>query len=364
MTHTDKQILRVLGLMSGTSMDGVDAAIIETDGAGYVRAQSHLTVPYPAQFRGRLRAVLGTSGDSAMARDVETELTRAHADAVQTLQRSDGGAVDLIGFHGHTIFHDPARRFTRQIGDGAELARLTGVPVVNDFRTADVAAGGQGAPLVPLYHQALATGLERPVAVLNIGGVANVTYLGAGDPIAFDTGPGNALIDDLFLARTGTALDEGGQVAARGIVDQAILKRMLDHPYFDRPVPKSLDRDAFDGRLVADLPLENAAATLVAFTAHSVARACAFFPEMPKRWLVTGGGRHNAAIMASLSHLLDTPIEPAPVQPVEALGWDGDALEAQAFAYLAVRSLRRLPLTLPTTTGVVTPLSGGTLHNP
>jgi anhydro-N-acetylmuramic acid kinase len=280
--------------------------------------------------------------------------------AVETLLREVGattGEIDVVGYHGHTILHEPLNRFTRQIGCGATVARALNIPVVNDFRSADVAAGGQGAPLVPLYHQALAAGLERPLAVLNIGGVANVTYLGAGDPIAFDTGPGNALIDDLLLQRTGRAIDVNGQAAARGQVDYACLAQLLAHPYFAQAVPKSLDRNAFDASCIDRLTLADAAATLVAFTVHSIARARDVLPAEPRRWLVTGGGRHNGAIMAALAAVLQVPVE-----PVESVGWDGDGLEAQAFAYLAVRSCKRLPLTMPTTTGVPAPLTGGILH--
>ncbi len=359
MAQTDKQIFRAIGLMSGTSMDGVDAAIVETDGHAHVRAGPHVTLPYAPGFRGRLRAVLGTTGESAMAKDVAIELTAAHVEAISSLRQRDGGAVDLIGFHGHTIHHDPARRSTRQIGDGPALARAAGVRVVDQFRIADVAAGGQGAPLVPLYHQALAAGLPKPLAILNIGGVANVTYLGAGDPIAFDTGPGNALLDDLFLKRTGTPMDQDGAAALRGRVDEVALARLMDNPYFAAPVPKSLDRDAFSASAIDGLTLEDAAATLVAFTAAAVAAARDKLPEAPRRWLVAGGGRHNAAMMQALRKALDVTVE-----PVESVGWDGDALEAQAFAYLAVRSIKGLPLSLPSTTGVAQPMTGGTLHLP
>ncbi len=359
MTGTDKDILAI-GLMSGTSLDGIDAALVETDGQTRIRTGDFLTVPYSDGFRARLRATLGTRGDTALAHDVASELATLHAQAVAKLLARAGLAASdagLIGFHGQTILHDPANRFTRQLGDGALLARLTGIPVVNDFRRADVAAGGQGAPLVPLFHKALAAPLERPLAILNIGGVANVTFLGSGDPIAFDTGPGNALIDDLFLARTGMAFDEGGAVAVSGNADRQILACLMDHPYFSAPVPKSLDREAFDSSPVAGLSLADAAATLAAFTAAAVAAAQTFLPAASRRWLVCGGGRHNDAIMSALRRALGVAVD-----PVETVGWNGDALEAQAFAYLAVRALKGLPLTLPTTTGVPMPLTGGVLH--
>ena len=359
MTQSDKQIFRALGLMSGTSMDGIDAAIVETDGFEHVRTGRSLTLPYEPGFRGRLRAVLGTSGESAMGRDVATELTQKHVEAVRALMREDGGTIDLIGFHGHTIHHDPGRRVTLQIGHGSLLAKETGIRVVDQFRIADVAAGGQGAPFVPLYHQALAAALPKPLAILNIGGVANVTYLGEGAPIAFDTGPGNALLDDLFLKRIGMPLDRNGETAARGQVDSVAVASLMTHRYFAAGIPKSLDRDAFNLEAVDDLTLEDAAATLTAFTATAVAAARDRLPDRPVQWLIAGGGRHNPTMMQVLRQSLETTVE-----PVETVGWDGDALEAQAFAYLAVRSLKGLPLSLPTTTGVANPMTGGTLHTP
>ena len=267
--------------------------------------------------------------------------------------------VGLLGFHGQTVLHEPEKGRTWQIGDGGLLARLTGIDTVSDFRSADVANGGQGAPFVPLYHQALAAALpERPLAVLNLGGVGNVTWVGTGpeDLVAFDTGPGNALVDDWALRHTGRPVDEDGRLARSGRVDGPALAALMQHPYFDRPAPKSLDRDAFDAAPVAGLSPADGAATLVAFTAAAVARSRDILPAAPRRWLVTGGGRRNPAVMAALAEALGQP-----VAPVESVGWDGDVLEAQAFAYLAVRSLAGLPLSLPTTTGVARPTCGGRL---
>jgi anhydro-N-acetylmuramic acid kinase len=360
MNPENKTIFRAIGLMSGTSMDGIDVALMETDGEGVVRNLKSLTLPYEENFRSRLREVVNTAGNTALLPDVERDLDRQHIAAVEELLAEaelPAAHIDVVGYHGHTVLHEPLNRFTRQIGCGATVAKALGITVVNDFRSADVAAGGQGAPLVPLYHQALAAGLERPLAVVNIGGVANVTYLGSGDPIAFDTGPGNALLDDLLLRHTGVALDVDGRMAASGQVDAACLAELLAHPYFSQAVPKSLDRNAFDAGCVSRLSLADAAATLVAFTAESIARSRDVLPETPRRWLVTGGGRHNRTLMAELAQRLAVPVE-----PVENVGWDGDGLEAQAFAYLAVRSLKRLPLTMPTTTGVKQPLTGGILH--
>jgi anhydro-N-acetylmuramic acid kinase len=346
---------RAIGLMSGTSLDGIDVAIITTDGRRKAAPGPALTVPYSPGLRARLRSVLGGVGPVA---EVEREITEAHAEAVGRFIEEHGVGAAVIGFHGHTILHRPAERRTWQIGDGALLARLTGIDVVCDFRSADVAAGGEGAPLVPLFHAALAAGLDKPLAILNIGGVANVTWLGAeeGTILAFDTGPGNAPIDDWALRHLGRPVDRDGALARAGQVDPARLTAFLAHPFFDRAPPKSLDRDDFpvfddDGIGAAD-----GAATLTAMTAAAIARAAAHFPAPVGRWLVTGGGRHNPVLMEELTRRLGVP-----VAPVEASGWDGDALEAQAFAYLAVRSLEGLPLSLPSTTGVARPMTGGRL---
>jgi anhydro-N-acetylmuramic acid kinase len=353
-----KQIWRAIGLMSGTSLDGIDAAFIETDGETQVKTGPAATTPYDDAMRARLRAVLGGQGPVA---EVERALTLAHAEAVRSLiARHHLSDVALVGFHGHTILHRPEQRRTWQIGDGALLAATLGIDVVGDFRSADVAAGGEGAPFAPLYHAALSSSLERPLAVLNLGGVGNVTWIGErpDDILAFDTGPANALIDDWVLRETGHAFDTDGALARAGRVDTAHVQRFLAHPYFARRPPKSLDRDEFAAFMPAGMSPEDGAATLTAMTAASVARAAAHFPRPVRRWLVTGGGRHNPAIMAALAQELALP-----AQPVEAAGWDGDALEAQAFAYLAVRSRRGLPLSLPGTTGVPAPMKGGRLFS-
>jgi anhydro-N-acetylmuramic acid kinase len=339
--------------MSGTSLDGIDIAMIETDGRDRVIPGPALTVPYPPQFRERLRSVLGGIGAVA---EVEAELTRLHAEAVEHfLHRHRVTAIDIVGFHGHTILHRPAECRTWQIGDGGLLAQRLGVDVVADFRTADVAVGGQGAPLAPLFHAALAAALPKPLAVLNIGGVANVTWIGqAEEVLAFDTGPGNALIDDWVHRHTGAAADIDGALARAGQVACEDVARFLENPFFDRAPPKSLDRDDFREVVSADLSLEDGAATLTEMTVSAVAAAIRYFPAPPREWLVTGGGRHNPALMEALRRLLE-----AKVRPVEGVGWDGDALEAQAFAYLAVRSREGLPLSLPSTTGVPLPTRGG-----
>jgi anhydro-N-acetylmuramic acid kinase len=346
-----------LGLMSGTSLDGIDAAMIETDGQDRVIPGPSLTIPYQETFRERLRSVLGGVGPVA---EVEEELTRLHADVVeQFLGRHPTTAIDIVGFHGHTILHHPAERRTWQLGDGALLARLLGLDIVADFRSADVAEGGEGAPLAPLFHAALAGALPKPLAILNIGGVANVTWIGEGGQIlAFDTGPGNALIDDWVRQLTGAAADIDGAFARAGRASTAHIARFLTLPFFGLPPPKSLDRDDFQAIVPQGLSLEDGAATLTEMTAAAVASAVRHFPEPPLEWLVCGGGRRNPALMEALRRRLG-----ASVRPVEQVGWDGDALEAQAFAYLAVRSVRGLPLSLPSTTGVCRPISGGRLFS-
>ena len=346
---------RAIGLMSGTSLDGIDVAMIETDGYERAISGTALTFPYPPDFRERLRSVLGGVGPVAA---IEAELTALHRDAVEHFLREHPGvAIDIVGFHGHTIRHRPAERSTWQIGDGALLASRLRLDVVADFRSADVAAGGEGAPLAPLYHAALATALPKPIAVLNVGGVANVTWIGGPEEIlAFDTGPGNALIDDWVRRHTGAAADLDGALARAGAVSAAHVENFLASSYFARPPPKSLDRDDFRGAMPTGLSLEDGAATLTAMTAAGVAAGRRHFPAPAEQWLVTGGGRHNPALMEALSRRLNVP-----VKPVEAVGWHGDALEAQAFAYLAVRSVLGLPLSLPSTTGVPQPCCGGHL---
>src|SRR5712671_1853509 len=350
------KLRNALGLMSGTSLDGIDVAAISTDGRRRVIPGPALTVPYPEAFREQLRSILGGVGEVPA---VEAELTRLHAAAIAQFRANYPDVpVELIGFHGHTILHRPAERRTWQIGDGALLARLTGCDVVADFRSADVAAGGEGAPLAPLYHAALAVDLAKPVAVLNLGGVGNVTWIGrrTSDIHAFDTGPGNALIDDWVRRHTGQPVDFDGALARTGQVSEAHVARFLQAPYFDRKPPKSLDRDDFQGFVPDDLDVADGAATLTEMTAAAVAAASLHFPAPAQEWLVCGGGRHNPAIMTALERRLSVP-----VRPVEAVGWDGDALEAQAFAYLAVRSVVGLPLSLPTTTGAPHPVRGGRL---
>jgi 1,6-anhydro-N-acetylmuramate kinase len=470
----------VIGLMSGTSADGVDAAILRTDGRAVVEAGASLFMPYDDGLRADILALMRGVGDEA---DVARRLTDVHILAVRELLKQTKIKADLVGFHGQTIRHAPAEGITVQIGDAARMARELGIPVVADFRSADVKAGGQGAPLVPLYHAALAHALPKPLMVVNIGGVSNVTWIGEGEAgdasplageatrlspttsptamlvvadnlrsdvvgvsrsgegasseadtlhappsnlppqggeaspvaplsqhfdnavaaalIAFDSGPGNALLDDWVFKHTGQRYDKDGAIAARGVADDAVVREFLAHPFFLADAPKSLDRNQFDGvleKLLGVIPshdgdnrdtdnrdtidivspargslheghnnycvpravsLEDGAATLTAMTATSIALSFGAVPAAPKQVLICGGGRKNAHLMGLLKACVN-----APVDAVEAVGWDGDMLEAQAFAYLAARSVQGLPLSLPTTTGVREAVSGGVLHQP
>jgi anhydro-N-acetylmuramic acid kinase len=354
-------LIRAIGLMSGTSLDGIDSAWIETDGESIIQPGLAASLNYEPAFRTDLRRLLDLAPSLSPADpfllDITHRLTLDHALAVLLL----GKPTDLIGFHGQTIFHDPAQRRTWQIGDAPLLARLTHLPVAHDFRSADVAAGGQGAPLVPLFHAALAAALPRPLAIVNIGGVANLTFLGPdGEILACDTGPGNAPLDDLTARHLDKLYDEDGKFSASGRPDETRLDKLLSHPFFATPAPKSLDRQSFEpliAETIAGLAPADAAATLAAFTAAAI--AIAPLPARPMRYLVTGGGRKNATIMRALAARTGVPVD-----PVEAVGWDGDVLEAQCFAYLAVRVLKGLPLSLPTTTGVPAPQTGGKIINP
>jgi anhydro-N-acetylmuramic acid kinase len=359
-----------IGLMSGTSLDGVDAALIETDGETLVRPVAFRGEDYSDAARAQLAEVTAAAltYDAPRASPIIVAaadlITRTHAFAVAKLIRQAGVAaaqVGVIGFHGQTVAHRPDRGWTWQIGDGAALAAATGIDVVADLRSADVAAGGQGAPLLPVYHAALAAGLGGAVAILNLGGVANVTLVGAGagagELIAFDTGPANGLIDSWVEAETGARYDEDGRIAATGQVHPDVLDAMLAHPYFDQPAPKSLDRADFTIQPARGLSAADGAATLTAFTAATVARALEQLPVRPGRLLVAGGGRRNPVMLAMIAERTGLTPEPA-----EALGWNGDAIEAEGFAYLAVRSLQGLPISFPGTTGAPRPLTGGTLH--
>ncbi len=348
-----------LGLMSGTSIDGIDAAMIETDGHDFVRVLGFLANPYSADFRAKLRLHLGNEQGAAdpEVAAFEAELTELHADICHALIAQVGMKPDLIGFHGQTLYHRPERKLTIQIGDGAKLAMMTGIDVINDFRSADVLAGGNGAPLVPLYHQALVASLAKPILILNIGGVSNVTYVDNEDILAFDVGTGNALIDDWVLRHTGHPFDKDGLLAAAGEVDEDAVMHALAIEFFRRVPPKSLDRDELKKYVPEHLNAADGTATLTMLTARAVAAALPFLPQRSSAIYVAGGGRHNTTLMRWIGDVTGLS-----VHSVDELGWSGDGLEAEAFAWLAVRSLLGLPLSLPTTTGVPYALTGGRLY--
>lgn len=358
-------MVTALGTMSGTSLDGVDAAIVVTDGVEIAGFGQSAYRPYGHAERQILRDHLGlwqSDNVAAAAKIVED----AHIEVMRSF-----GSVDLAGFHGQTLAHDPDARGTHQCGDGNVVARALGYPVVWDFRSADMCAGGQGAPLAPFYHFALAKWMqaEAPIAFLNLGGVGNITWIDPvkSDPaepgalLAFDTGPANAPINDAMRARRGLEFDEGGAQAATGIADAQVIAEFMQHPFFAQTPPKSLDRDAFDGLsdAVVGLSDADAVATLTQAVIASVSGAISHCPTRPAQLLVTGGGRRNATIMQGLSQALSCE-----VSPVEEVGLNGDMLEAQAFGYLAVRSTRGLPLSAPGTTGSSAPVTGGRLAEP
>jgi anhydro-N-acetylmuramic acid kinase len=364
-----------VGLMSGTSQDGVDVALVDTDGERIAQLGPTACRPYTGEERALLRRASAVAGNLTerdarpeIVAEAERVINNAHAEAVETFLTANALApvnVAAVGFHGQTLLHRPERGLTLQIGNGRALAAQLGIPVVYDFRAADMAAGGQGAPLAPAFHRALVRQLHRdpPIAVLNLGGVANLTYVDGDELIACDTGPGNALLDDFLRLRTGDPLDTDGRKAAAGTVDALTVERLLAHPFFALPPPKSLDRNEFHSRVGAALDgcgVEDGAATLTALTAAAVARIVAHLPRPPATWIVAGGGARNPTLLRMLAERL----APARVETAHAVGWSIDSLEAQAFAFLAVRSLRGLPITFPGTTSAPRPMTGGVLAKP
>lgn len=375
--ETESKPFVAIGLMSGTSMDGIDVALVETDGEAHLKRGPGASYPYEAAFRSRLAAALETA-KAMQGRDerpgdlagLERAITLRHAEAVRRFREDNGLAIadiDLIGFHGQTVLHRPGKGFTVQLGDGALLATETGTPVVWDMRANDMAHGGQGAPLVPAYHGALARNLpdpfsgQWPVALVNIGGIGNITWVGEdGRLIAFDTGPGNALIDQWVAAHAGIPYDANGAIASEGRVSMSLAQLYLGSPYFERSYPKSLDRNDFRLPALDAAGLEDGARTLAYVTAASIARAFDLLPERPKLAILCGGGRHNAAIVTELR----AAAARTQVALAEEAGLDGDATEAEAWGYLAVRAARRLPITWPETTGVAAPVPGGRMSYP
>ena len=366
MRGRDEGPVWALGTMSGTSLDGVDAALLHTDGAAIHGFGARGYRAYSEGERAVLRAALGRWPGEAGVAEAAAVVEAAHRELLAGMLAAAEVEVALVGFHGQTLAHAPGLRGTHQAGSGQALAEALGVPVLWDFRSADVGFGGQGAPLAPFYHFACARwiGAVRPLAFLNLGGVGNLTWVDPalarpeepGALLAFDTGPANAPLDDLTGGR-----DEGGALALSGRADEAVVGRLLEAGYFHRVPPKSLDRQDFQELFAAveGMALADALATAVGFAAAAVAEGLVHLPAVPERVLVTGGGRHNRALMAALAARL-----PCAVEPVEAVGLDGDMLEAQAFAHLAVRVARGMPTSAPGTTGVAAPVGGGQISRP
>jgi anhydro-N-acetylmuramic acid kinase len=363
-------LVKALGLMSGTSLDGIDVALVETDGEGIVVRGPSQTFGYDDEQRALLKLALEQAkgltdriarpGDLA---EIARQSTLWHAQAVHSFcdkMQLNPSDISVIGYHGQTVLHRPEIGLTVQLGLGGLLAKQTGMAVAYDLRAADMVAGGQGAPLVPAYHRALAGFVaDRPVAFVNIGGVANVTWIGAdGALVAFDTGPGNALIDDWMMKHEGVSRDDGGMSGLSGRVHESVVAQFMGDGFFEKPGPKSLDRNSFHSIRHEGLSVADGAATLASVTARSIAASQAQFPEEPQAWVICGGGRYNGAIMKNLRRLLPN------VQPAETYELNGDAMEAEAWAYLAVRSLRGLPLTFPGTTGVAKEITGGVIVKP
>lgn len=352
----DDKVYTVIGVMCGTSMDAIDLALVNTNGREVCELLDFKSFDNDDSYKDAVRKVFTRTEVDDDVTYAEKTVTEAHIKAI----KATGWQADLIGFHGQSITHKPEEGFTWQIGNSQNLANEVGIDVVADLRMADVKAGGQGAPLMPICHRAFLPSNERPVAILNMGGVSNITWIGKGenDILAGDVGPANALIDDYMKEKLGKSLDEDGKLAVSGVVNQNLINQWLSAEFFSKPIPKSLDRNPWNVEAAYDLSLEDGAATITAFTIQSIIKSFEQFPEVPKTLYVAGGGRHNAHIMRSLSEAL-----PCDVQMAEKLGWNGDALEAQGFAYLAVRSLKGLSLTLPTTTGVPEPMTGGKLYS-
>ena len=362
-----------IGLMTGTVLDGyIDIAMIRTDGTRIDAFGPWELAPYPTDIRDLLGKTFEAAlewqfegPDPAIFREAEIALTEAQSQAVNLFLDKHGykaSDISAVGFHGQTVLHrapeNEKRGYTRQLGDGALMARITGTDVVYDFRSADMDAGGHGAPLSAIYHKAMLEKIHAgdDTAILNLGGVANITWCSGDQMIAFDTGPANAPVNDWIMEHSGADMDLDGKTAANGTVDEDRLKTLLEHPFLAAPFPKSLDRFDFSASMADGLNTADGAATLTAFTAGSVGKALDLFPKRPRRIIVCGGGRKNPYMMKELAKRTGAEIVPA-----ESLGLRGDAVEAECFAYLAIRSKLGMPFSYPLTTGVKEPLTGGRL---
>jgi anhydro-N-acetylmuramic acid kinase len=346
-------MIKVIGLMSGTSCDGIDASVITTNGHEILEYHDNIYIPYNEEFKKKLHNIWNHSNHDILM--IEQEFTLLNVEICQELMRNNDN-ISLIGFHGHTVKHLPEKQLTWQIGNGALLAAKTNIPVIYDFRRKDIALGGQGAPLVPLFHQAIFKGLPKPIAVVNIGGVSNVTWIGDNKILAFDAGAGNVIIDHLAKYFFAQDYDEDGKIAAQGKVNKQILDELLMDSFFHKQVPKSLDRDYFNYDKLLELSPYDAIATATEFTVQSILMAQNLFPQNIKSLIICGGGRQNCYLINSLKSSIDVNII-----LIDELGFDGNFIESQAFAYLAARSYYKMPISLPSTTGVLLPSCGGSL---
>ena len=360
------KIYRAIGLMSGTSMDGNDAALLETDGYHSIKVIDYIERPHEENLKALLKACDGkqdrTTSEMRAAEQVFSDSQIPLINELLERNALSASDIDVIGFHGQTTFHQPAEKTSVQLGDGQILATKTGIKTIYNFRQADMDAGGQGAPLIPIYHQALlkSKSMNLPIAIVNIGGVSNLTWIdGTASLIGFDTGPGNALIDDWVSAHTDQAFDDGGKIAAEGRVNDAIVEQFLTHPYLKKNYPKSLDRNAFADLSVNDLNLEDGAATLMEITARSISIGIHACPKKPSAIYIAGGGRYNTALLNRLHSITNLP-----VHDINKTGLNGDSIEAEGFAYMAVRTLLNEPISFPQTTGCRAPTVGGTIVQP
>jgi len=365
-------IKTAIGLMSGTSMDGIDVALLRTDGESVVERGAMQFFAYSPKMQSLLKDALEDAKKLSLRSDrpgclaeAEEWVTHLHAEAVQAFlaqQNLKAREIDLLGFHGQTVLHRPHQALTVQLGNGLMLARETGIDTIYDMRASDMVHGGQGAPLVPVYHQALATGLPEeykrlaPIVFVNIGGISNITCI-TEELIAFDTGPGNALIDQWVQSQAGIPFDQGGMIAAEGRVQKTMVEAYLDHSYFEKPLPKSLDRNDFTPLAANEASVEDGARSLAHVSAAAILKSVEHLPQKPGLWIICGGGRHNPYIMQDLTTL--AALQDMTVIAAEEAGLDGDAMEAECWAYLAVRSAKGLPLTFPKTTGCREPVTGG-----
>ena len=368
-------VLTAIGLNSGAALDGVSAALLRTNGEDVIEVGSSRFFPYDRDMKIALRraekAALEHRDGAADIGKASKDVTDFHVVAVDEFLNAAGlkrTAIDIVGFHGHTIFHRPKRTpesagRTWQIGDGRVLAEETKIDVVNGFRDADISAGGEGGPIASIYFAALAKSLEPDgaVGVIDLGRISSVTYVPKTDSpldiLAFDAGPGAALIDEWVALKTGEPMDFDGELARSGKVHSDILRMMLLNPYVRRKPPKALEKSDFKIEAVLNLSVADGAATLTALTAACIRASLPHLPAAPNDWIIVGGARRNLALTDAIGMALDADIHTA-----ESLGWRGDDLDAQAVAYLAVRSLRKLPLTYPRTTRTPRPTLGGTYH--